>query len=84
MDQCISGLGVCYLAFDVFWGDRKVLNKFKCGLGYGMRGFGGVLGCFNGPHIFSFFPEFLKKPNGSQKWILFPPPPSSFFNLSLN
>ena len=43
MDQCISGLGVCYLAFAVFWGDRNVLNKLKCGLGYGMRWFwGGV------------------------------------------
>ena len=40
----------------MFWGDRKFLNKFKCGLGYGMRWFGGGLGwfggglgCFNGP-----------------------------------
>ena len=37
MNQCISGLVVCYLAFDVFWGNRKVLNKFKCDSGYGME-----------------------------------------------
>ena len=56
MDQCISGLGVCYLAFHVFLDDRKVLNKFKCGLGMVWGVFVVVwvfwcgLGCFNGPH----------------------------------
>ena len=73
MDQCISGLGVCYLAFDVFFDDRKVLNKFKCGLGYGMKWFGvfwGGLGCFNGPSLhFISSPE----PSGSQgELIVYP------------